>query len=166
MAINSHRLGTISRMGFGYAFLSHPSPQIVNKRSYVRSGWEELFGRKMDPAVVEKLEEGLMEYRILKMAPNWLPLIPSASYWVPSQGDTMKELQVAVQRMRISQQLNNERGRMFVLATVSTATVGSSVAPPAFLGNPRATEIEIVSDEEEGSSDLEEDDTDLEDNSE
>eukprot|EP00249_Psilotum_nudum_P012600 c23876_g1_i3 orf=364-864(-) len=164
MAINSHRLGTISRMGFGYAFLSHPSPQIVNKRSYVRSGWEELFGRKMDPAVVEKLEKGLMEYRILKMAPRWLPLIPSASYWVPSQGDTMKELQVAVQRMRISQQLNNEEGGMFVSATVPTATVGSSVATPPVLNKLRATEIEIVLEDDEEESSESEDETDLDNN--
>ncbi|KAH7285418.1 hypothetical protein KP509_33G027400 [Ceratopteris richardii] len=87
------------------------APQSVCSRrcTHSQSLWEELLGRKIEPAAAKQLEEAFLEYRVRKAVPSWLPFLPNRSFWIPSSEDTIKNLQVLAERIKVSKPSRKDR---------------------------------------------------------
>eukprot|EP00250_Pteridium_aquilinum_P006646 c16523_g1_i1 orf=506-1096(-) len=86
------------------------APSVCSRRTtHSQSLWEELLGRKIEPAAAKKLEEAFLEYRVRKAVPSWLPFLPHCSFWIPSSEETIKNLQVLAERIKVSKPARKDR---------------------------------------------------------
>lgn len=81
------------------------------RHSHSQSLWEELLGRKIEASAAKKLEEAFLEYKVRKSVPSWLPFFPNCSFWIPSNEETIKNLQVLAQRIKDSRPTRKERSK-------------------------------------------------------
>lgn len=66
-------------------------------------------GRQIEPAAAKRLEEAFLEYRVRKAVPSWLPFLPNCSFWIPSSEETIKNLQVLAERIKVSKPARKDR---------------------------------------------------------
>lgn len=83
------------------------------RRTHTQSLWEELLGRKIEAAAAKKLEEAFLEYRVRKAVPSWLPFLPNSSFWIPSTEETIKNLEVLAERMKLARPARKERVHIY-----------------------------------------------------
>ncbi|MCO5612655.1 hypothetical protein L7F22_066924 [Adiantum nelumboides] len=90
------------------------APSICSRRgTHSQCLWEELLGRKIEPAAAKQLEEAFLEYRVRKAVPSWLPFLPNCSFWIPSSEETIKNLQVLAERIKVSKPARKDRMNIY-----------------------------------------------------
>lgn len=95
-------------------FLNKVPSACSRRNTHSQSLWEELLGRKIEPAAAKKLEEAFLEYRVRKAVPSWLPFLPNCSFWIPSSEETIKNLQVLAERIKVSKPMRKDRERVSI----------------------------------------------------
>ena len=87
--------------------------------------WEELLGRKIEQSAAKKLEEAFLEYRVRKSVPSFLPFLPNSSFWIPSSEDTIKDLQVLAERIKVSKPSRQDRSNVYRSSSSPTSNWSS-----------------------------------------
>lgn len=109
---------------------------ICPRFAHSQSLWEDLLGRKIEPAAAKKLEEAFLAYKVRKAVPSWLPFLPNSSFWIPSSEETMKNLEILAERIKVEKPASTERVNIFK-------------APPDWSDKGTIIEIEVDDDDED-----------------
>ncbi|KAI5077737.1 hypothetical protein GOP47_0007561 [Adiantum capillus-veneris] len=133
-------------------------PSICSRRStHSQSLWEELLGRKIEPAAAKQLEEAFLEYRVRKAVPSWLPFLPNSSFWIPSSEETIKNLQVLAERIKVSKPGRKDRINMYKSPPNWASSASSSVEQGAEWsetgGHDTIVEVSLANDDNDEEDD-------------